>query len=154
MYSHQQASQIQQGFWTTFGQYMKPVLSSEGEKINWINYKTGEKGIHFQMKANNKEASICIEITHEQQDVRQLYFNHFKQLKQILDTTLQEEWIWQLHALDEHEKLISKIETSFQNINIFSKEDWPAFISFFKPRIIALDAFWNNVKYSFEVLKF
>jgi hypothetical protein len=28
--------------------------------------------------------------------------------------------------------------------------DWPAIISFLKPRIIALDEFWENVKPGFE----
>jgi hypothetical protein len=30
------------------------------------------------------------------------------------------------------------------------RDDWPAIISFLKPRIIALDAFWSQAKYGFE----
>jgi hypothetical protein len=40
-----------------------------------------------------------------------------------------------------------------EGVSIFNKEDWPKLISFFKPRIVALDEFWNMVKYSFESLK-
>ncbi|MGN6618356.1 MAG: DUF4268 domain-containing protein, partial [Ilyomonas sp.] len=54
MYSKQEASQLRQEFWTVFGQYMLPVLSSEGMKISWTNYKTGEKNIYFRMNADNK----------------------------------------------------------------------------------------------------
>jgi hypothetical protein len=43
MYSKDQASQLKQEFWTAFGQYMGPVLSAEGLRTNWINYKTGVK---------------------------------------------------------------------------------------------------------------
>ena len=57
MYSKSEASQLKQEFWTSFGQYMSPVLSAEGEKLNWINYKTGEKDIFFKMKANNKKST-------------------------------------------------------------------------------------------------
>ena len=56
MYSRQEASILKQEFWTSFGLYMNPVLSSEGEKINWVNYKTGEKGIRFKMHADNRSA--------------------------------------------------------------------------------------------------
>jgi len=49
MFSKKEASQLRKKFWMIFGQYMSPVLSSEGEKINWINYKTGVKGLQFKM---------------------------------------------------------------------------------------------------------
>jgi len=47
-------------------------------------------------------------------------------------------------------KLVSKIYQERKCINIMRREDWPALISFFKPRMMALDEFWNSVKYSFE----
>jgi len=40
MFKRQEASRLREEFWTTFGRYMRPVLSTEGIKINWINYKT------------------------------------------------------------------------------------------------------------------
>ena len=90
MYSKQEASQLRQEFWTAFGQYMSPVLSSEGEKINWINYKTGEKDIFFRINADNKKASIAIELTHKDVGVQELYFEQFQQLKKALHNALQE----------------------------------------------------------------
>ena len=77
---------------------MSPVLSSEGEKTNWINYKTGEKDIYFRMNADNKKASIGIELTHKDEDIQALYFEQFQQLKKLLHNALQEEWNWQLHT--------------------------------------------------------
>lgn len=153
MYSRQEASQLKQEFWTAFGQYMNPILSSEGEKINWINYKTGEKDIAFRMRADNKSASIGIELTHKDADIQQIFFEQFLQFKTLLHSTLDEEWEWQLHSYDEGGKLISRIGTEKQDISIFKKDDWPEIISFFKPRMMALDEFWSNVKYAFEMLR-
>jgi hypothetical protein len=153
MYSRQQASQLRQQFWTTFGQYMTPVLSAEGEKINWINYKTGEKDIYFKMQADNKAASIAIEITHKDAGIQQLYFEQFAELKKIIENLIEEEWIWQLHTTNEKGKLISRIYKEINNVNVFKKEEWPLLISFFKPRIIALDEFWSSAKYGFEALR-
>ncbi|HWJ29565.1 MAG TPA: DUF4268 domain-containing protein [Flavisolibacter sp.] len=153
MYSRQEASQLRQEFWTTFGQYMSPVLSSEGEKVNWVNYKTGEKDIYFRMYADNKKVSIGIELTHKDIQIQHLYFEQFKELKQIMSGILGEEWTWLLHTHDENGKMISKIYTEEKNVSIFDKNSWPALISFLKPRIIALDEFWNNVKYAFEALR-
>lgn len=152
MYSRQEASQLRQEFWTTFGQYMAPVLSAEGEKINWVNYKTGEKDIFFKMHADNKKAIIAIELTHKDAGIQQLYFEQFAELKKILEDFLQEAWSWQLHSVD-NGKIISRIFSETENVSIFKKEEWPLLISFFKPRIIGLDAFWSSVKYGFEALK-
>jgi len=132
---------------------MSPILSAEGEKINWINYKTGEKSISFRMHADNKKASIAILLNHTDKEIQQLYFEQFVQFKNMFDDTVKEEWNWQLHAYDEHGKLTSKIFKEKTSVSIFQKQDWPELISFFKPRIIALDEFWSQVKYSFEMLR-
>lgn len=153
MYSKQEASQLRQEFWTTFGQYMSPVLSAEGEKINWVNYKTGEKHISFRMHADNKTAIIAIELNHKDKEIQQLYFEQFLQFKNLFDGAVNEEWNWQLHTHDEHGKVISKIFKETTGVSIFQKQDWPELISFFKPRIIALDEFWSSVKYAFESLR-
>jgi hypothetical protein len=154
MYSREEASVLRQAFWTVFGQYMAPVLSAEGDKINWISYKTGEKNIHFKMNATNRHATIAIIITHSDKDLQQLFYEQFLQSKEALHAAMQEEWIWTLHTADEHEKVISKIYTELQEVNIFNKKDWPALISFFKPRIVALDEFWSSAKYVFASLHF
>jgi hypothetical protein len=153
MYSRNEVAQLKKEFWTAFGQYMTPVLSAEGEKISWVNYKTGEKNIFFRMHAGNKEAAVSIELTHSDAGVQQLYYEQFLQLKRFMTDSLGEEWTWQLHTTDEWGKTVSKIFTALEPVSIYKKEDWPRLISFFKTRMIALDEFWGNVKYSFEMLR-
>jgi hypothetical protein len=70
-----------------------------------------------------------------------------------LADALQEEWQWDLHTTDEYGKTISRIYKQLDSVSIFNRNDWPALISFFKPRIIALDEFWSDAKYSFDALK-
>ena len=150
MFSKKELAQSRKEFWMIFGQYMSPVLSSEGEKINWINYKTGVKGLQFKMDVVQDVASISIEINHSDTHEQKVIFEKLLQLKHILDNSLKEEWNWHLHTSDESGKLISRIYRERKGINIIYKESWPALISFFKPRMMALDEFWNSVKYSFE----
>lgn len=154
MYSRQESAVLKQEFWTRFGQYMQPVLSAEGMPVNWINYKTGERNIFFKMFADNKHAYIGIEITHKEAGLRELYFQQFQELTNFLNDSLKEAWIWQSEYTDfETGKTISRIYTKLEQVSIFKQEDWPAMIAFLKPRIIALDEFWNNVKPVFEALR-
>ena len=153
MYSKDEASQIKQAFWTTFGQYIAPQLSADGLKINWINYKTGIKHLYFKMEADNGFASIGITITHPDKGIQELFFEQFLELKTLLQSYLDEEWIWALHQQDEYGKTVSRIYTEIKGVSIYNRDQWPQLISFFKPRIIALDEFWIVGQYSFEALK-
>jgi len=153
LYSKEEASQLKQTFWTTFGQYIAPQLSAEGLRVNWVNYKTGIKHVFFKMQADKRSASIAIELTHPDPGIQELFFEQFLEYKNILTSHQNEIWEWQLHSRDEYGKTISRIFKQIDDVNIFNKSDWPELISFFKPRIIALDEFWSDVKYGFDALK-
>lgn len=153
MYKRQEASLLREEFWTTFGQYMSPVLSSEGMRINWINYKTGFRHVYFRMDVNNNLATISISLEHPDPDIRELYFQQFEELKTLLHASLGEEWNWQQCTTVGEDKIISRIYKELSGVSLFNKEFWPDLISFFKPRIIALDRFWEDARYTFETLK-
>lgn len=153
MFTREEASMIRQEFWTTFGRYMNPVPSSEGHKINWINYHTRVKDVYFRMNAGPKAASIGIVMQHSDPAIQALYFEQFLELKEMLHAAMEEEWVWELHVHDESGKVISRIYNEMKGVSVFNREQWPQLISFFKPRIIALDAFWENARYSFEALQ-
>jgi len=153
MYSKAEVTQLRQAFWTVFGQYMAPVPSAEGDTTNWINYKTGLKHVYFRMQADNRQAAIAIELTHPDASIRELFFEQFGEVKQLLHEALGEEWTWEAEATDANGLPLSRIYTELAPANLFNRDDWPALISFFKPRLMALDAFWTDAQYAFEALK-
>lgn len=153
MYSKDEASQIRQSFWTTFGQYIAPQLSADGFKINWINYKTGIRNVYFKMDAENRSASINIFINHPDTGIQELFYEQFVELKAVLNSYLDEEWSWVPLEYDMNGRVVSRIYQEIKEVSIFNRNDWPKLISFFKPRIIALDEFWSVAKYSFDALK-
>jgi hypothetical protein len=150
MFSKQEAAQLRKEFWTVFGQYMSPIPSSEGEKINWINYRTGVKGLQFKMDVNSNGSSIAIELILTDAEKQKFFFEQLIQQKNIFQNILQEEWTWRLHTYGENGKMVSKVYKEKKGGNILKREDWPSLISFFKLRIMKLDEFWNSVKYGFE----
>ena len=149
MYSYEQSSKLKTQFWTSFGQYMKPVPGASGLPVNWINYKTGIRNIHFKMDADNTKAVIAIEISHSEEEERLQYFNQFVSLKNLLASITTFNWQWN-ETLQNNHKTISSISQQLNDVNIFNQSDWPSIISFLKSRIIALDAFWDKVKDGFE----
>ena len=151
MFTGAEASHIRREFWTTFGKYMRPVLSAEGVKINWLNYHTGVKNIYFRMDANQHRATISISIQHPDPDVEELYFDQFVELKGLLHTELQEAWEWQLRLPADDGKVATRIYKELPGVSVLNRNQWPELISFFKKRIIALDKFWETARYTFQV---
>lgn len=151
MYSKHEISQIRQEFWTVFGQYMAPVPSAEGEKINWINYKTGIPHLFFRMNADKENAYIGIEILQNISAQNPKFYQQFLLLKPMIQDQMDENWIWEEAFENETNQALSRIYTQLKPANIFNEADWPAIISFLKPRIIALDHFWYHHKMIFEM---
>jgi hypothetical protein len=151
MFTREEGSRTRQEFWTTLGKYMSPVPSSEGMRINWINYHTGVKNFYFRMDAGARSASISISIEHRDPVIQELYFEQLLLFKEILHSTLGEEWTWTLRSPSDG-KIITRVFKELSPVSVFDKNDWPELISFFKPRIMALDSFWANAKYSFYEL--
>jgi hypothetical protein len=152
MYSKQEASQLRQDFWTRFGLYMAPVLSAGGEQINWVNYKTGNRHISFRMDADGKSAGIAVVLRHSDPAIRELFYDQLLELKNMFHSTAGMDWNW-LRAYNDRGAVVSKVEKRLEGVSVFRQEDWPALISFFKQHIIALDEFWSNARYAFEVLE-
>ncbi|KQN32590.1 hypothetical protein ASE92_18525 [Pedobacter sp. Leaf41] len=152
MYSKEEAARLRQQFWISFGQYMKPVPSASGSTVHWVNYKTGVKNIFFKMDVTNKQAIIAIQLTHSDPDIRHLIFEQFEEFKLMFTNAMSEEWDWAKDFTDDYGKTVSQIYTSLTAVSVFNQQHWPDLISFFKPRIIALDEFWDHVKPVFEDL--
>ncbi len=153
MYSKTEAAQLRQAFWTTLGQYMQPVPSADGGPVNWINYKTGLKHVYFRLHADHRHATIGIELTHPDMGVRELFFEQFWELRAMLEETTGEAWTWEPDAIDANGQSLSRIYQELRPANLMARDDWPRLISFFKPRLVALDEFWSTGQYAFDELR-
>jgi hypothetical protein len=150
MYSRQETAYRKQSFWTSFGQYMKPVAFAGGEKNSWVNYKTGIQHIYFRMVAEKDHASVAVEFAHPSQEARLKHYEQFLQFKTLFHTLSGEAWVFEKNAQDLNGRVISRIYRELDHVNVLKETDWPQIISFLKPRIIALDSFWEEVRYGFE----
>lgn len=128
-------------------------LSAEGLKINWINYKTGIRHLSFKMDADNNTGCIMIEMSQPDTGIQELMFEQFTELRPVLESITGETWRWQLKTKDRNGKIVSRIITCVQNVHIFNQGEWPELISFFKPRLLALDEFWSVAQYQFDMFK-
>lgn len=138
MYNKQEASAARQKFWTRFGQYMAPVPSAAGENLNWVNYRTGVKGIRFRMDADNNRAVVTVEISLP--SLLAVFVSFKKQFEMIAGKN------WYTETTEAG----TVVAMQLNGVNIFRETDWPAVISFLKESIMNLDRFWQEFKPAFE----
>ncbi|MBC7904557.1 MAG: DUF4268 domain-containing protein [Gemmatimonadaceae bacterium] len=132
-----------QEFWTAFGKYMSPVPGSDGEPANWLNYRTGVKGISFRLNATERHAVAMIEFGG---DGATDNYRKFSALKAGFGDTVKGKWVWV--PADNTGNPMLFLEKN--EVNVYRQEDWPAIISFFKQTMLELDEFWSEVKAYFE----
>ncbi|UOQ78361.1 DUF4268 domain-containing protein [Hymenobacter sp. 5516J-16] len=116
MYSKAEAAQLRHAFWTTFGQYMAPVPSAEGEPVNWINYRTGLKHVQLRMRTEDRRASVGLELLHPDADIRALQFEQLQALHNMLPTIPGQEWEWQPEA-EENGQLLSRVQQELRGVS-------------------------------------
>jgi hypothetical protein len=143
---------IREEFWTTFGKYMALVPSATGEKVNWINYKTGVKFIQFKMDADDKKVELSIEINHPDELTRLRIFQQLLNDRQLLESETNSEWQWNAVKHLEDGRQISRVFLERTALNVYLKADWPAIISFFKPILLGLDRFWSEQRDLYEYI--
>ena len=152
MYSKAEASLITQKFWTSFGIYMSPVPSATLEKVNWVNYKTGIKGISFKMDAGKNSAAVMVEIFLKDTMLQHQYFNIFNNFTVEFKKIVGKDWIFHKDYFVEGKRSVSLIIVEKEKVNVFKEEDWPTIISFLKQNMLGIDKFWESYKPAFELL--
>ena len=145
-----QTSILRPQFWSVFGKYMAPVPSAKGEKINWINYKTGVKFTRFNMQCFNNSVFIAIEFSHPDIVLQQQQFDQLAKFKKQFQELCGNDWRWQKTVPEGNNKTISSIAVSIDDVNIMNQSDWPKIISFLKMRLISLDKFWCDYKFALQ----
>lgn len=153
MFSKEEAYQKKKDFWVSYGGYMKLQKNAEGESINWINYKTGVKGLYFRTNVDRKFAEVLIQVDHPDPDMKQMIWEQLEEYELVLHSYIGDNWIWTKNDFDEDGKEISTIRIKLDDVSIFRDADWPNILTFLKERIKNLDEFWVDHKESFEIFK-
>lgn len=152
MFSKEEAKELTTLFWTSFGKYMQKHKPTFAKHVKWVNYKTGVKDIYFRLHADKKTASIAIELQHQDESIRKLYFEQFTELKTVFTATAGE-WIWEEEYFGFKGNEISRIYLDHDiKFNIFIKDTWGECFQFFEKHIVNLDEFWCDFNEIFKNL--
>lgn len=152
MYSKDEKKKYTSDFWNSFGLYMKKYNRDFG-RIKWVNYRTNVKDIYFRLNISNKQASVSIELQHNDDGIRELMFDQFKELKVVLEDNFNGDLTWDNETFNSFNQPIISISEQLHNVSIYNRDDWPKTFQFFEKRIVGLHTFWVEFNEIFKDLE-
>ena len=133
-------------FWERFRKYMNKVRSSNGRKMNWLNYPSDVKNIFIRLQADGKGARLCFDIQPKDDSIRAIIWEQMTELKKVMEGSMSHETIWIEHLNSSEGRVFSRIMWEQNGLNFFDENDHQAIFEFLKNRLIEFDEFYQEFK--------
>lgn len=133
MYSKEEALALKKKFWIQF--------ASEYPR-KWLLYHTKIKDVSFKFNADNKKATVSLEIECKEEEKRKIYYEKIESLKTILEEEYIQDLLFEKEYMLETQKIISKIWIELDDVSINNPKTWPKIYSFFEEKMSAFELFF------------
>ena len=145
MYSREEAKQLKQEFWTTFGQWSLRKRKSRG-KGRWLLNRTGVRGFRLKFETEKKTQCVCLEIIDADEVIREIRYEKLLQLKQVFDEAMNDELVWEKEFYVSTDSIIVRIYVQQTGLTINNRAHWPEIFSFFYEKMDRLETVFNEYK--------
>lgn len=117
-----------------------------------MNYKTGIDSVKFKIESFKKESRVWIDIINKDEGIREIYFEQFQELPNLLPSELNNlNWIKKYRVYSEI--YVSRIYTELKGTLINRESEWTDIHIVLEKKLIAIHEFWGNSKEIFVDLK-
>lgn len=146
MLSKEEHKKLNQDFWDGFKKEMRQIPSSNGRRINWINYPTDVKSIFLRIVIDKNVVKLCFDIQPKDQGIKEILFEQMTELRKVMEAsmTYQTNWIESLNTSDG--RVISRISWENNEFNFYDRNDWREIYTFLKKRLVEFDNFYQEFK--------
>lgn len=146
MLSKEERKERNTAFWDSFRKEMRSVKSSNGRKINWINYPTDVKDVYVRMEADSNGARFCIDIQPKDDGIRSILYEQMTELKKVMEDELGAATSWNEFDRVFSGRNVSRISWENDSLNFYKNEDEEKIKTFFREKLIAFDSFYQEFK--------
>jgi hypothetical protein len=148
MFTRDEAKAWNERFYTLFGTYMRRHEPQAEGARQWLNYRTGVKGIFFRVEATGKEAIASIDLQQADEGVRKLLFDQFLKFRKALENHTGP-LLWEEEYSLSSGRTISRIYQKQEEVSLFRQDDWHQIFPFFEKYLLGFDAFWADFREGF-----
>ena len=137
MFSKEEAKKVREEFWINFGKKFQR---------KWLLYDTKIKKIQLKFTFDSEVAQVSLDIVSGDNVIRAYYYEKMCSIKNILLTEYLPEAIYEEHYQLPEGKVISRIYTELQGVNVYRKSDWPRVEEFLFDQMQLLEIFFLEYK--------
>ncbi|AHM61328.1 hypothetical protein D770_15370 [Flammeovirgaceae bacterium 311] len=148
MFTRDEAKAWNEKFYTLFGTYMRRHEPQAEGARQWLNYRTGVKGIFFRVEAGSKDAIASIDLQQSDEGVRRLFFDQFLEFRNALESHTGP-LLWESEYSLSSGRIISRIYQKQEGVSLFRQDDWHQIFPFFEKYLLGFDAFWADFREGF-----
>jgi hypothetical protein len=133
-------------FWEGFRNHIKKIPSSNGRRMNWLNYPSDVKDVYIRLQCDSQGARLCMDFQHKDDGVRSIMWEQMIELQKVLEATMNWETRWLSDCTSLEGFKFARISWELEGINFYKDDDWPDVYSFLSVRIIEFDEFYQEFK--------
>lgn len=146
MYAKEEKQRINTQFWTGFKTFMSRTRSSNGRKMNWLNYPSDVKYIYIRLEVDEKSARFCFDIQAKDDGIRAIIWEQMGELKNLLEAAMGTEGIWIEHASSPSIPAFSRIVWERNGVSLYNYDNYEEIFHFLRDRLVHFDAFYQDFK--------
>jgi hypothetical protein len=146
MFSKEESRQLNFAFWNGFQDYISKNRSSNGRKINWLNYPSDIRSIFIRLEVDSKGARLCFDIQSKDDEIRALLFEQMSELKVVLEDITIEKPTWIENHYYLNKQYISRIVWENNFLNFYKSEHRDLIYTFLAERLLKFDLFYQEYK--------
>ncbi len=146
MLSKEEKRERNSAFWTDFKIYMSRQKSITGKKISWLNYPTDIKYVFVRLETDRYGARVLFDIQAKDPGIREIMWEQMEELKQVMNSFMGDSGVWYAEYSTPQIDALCRIKWEITDVNYFVEADKERIFAFFKERLIAFDAFYQEFK--------
>jgi hypothetical protein len=133
-------------FWEGFRNYIKKIPSSNGRRMNWLNYPSDVKGVYIRLQCDHFGARLCMDFQQKDPGIRAILWEQMTELKKLLEEAMKYPTQWDSECVSPEGFAFGRIHWDLEGKSFYKDEDWPEIYSFLCDRLVEFDEFYQEFK--------
>lgn len=146
MYSKEELREIRTEFWNDFKKHMQQFRSSNGRRMNWLNYPSEVPNVYIRLHADNHGIAFSFDIQGKDEGIRAILWEQMTELKVVLESEMGNDGEWLERTFSESVGEFSSIRWELNGLRFSNPKHKADIFTFFEDRLIKFDAFYQEFK--------
>jgi hypothetical protein len=150
MYSKSEAKELITRFWEDFARYTDFFGRKKKQKIEWMLYKTGIKGLELKFDLHPRYVKCIIEVNARNEDRRLDIFIELNNYRKFIQNGFKKPLVWDENVRLDTGKQVMRVYCELTGKTFHNPENWPDIFCFMAENMWQLQSNFEEILPIFE----